>query len=203
MKVDELVSKINEIKKMRMDSNASKNYGRVKKDKDTKQQKKKKGYHHSKLEYVLADIALSPYLTRPDDKYPASTVKKYADLMEFKSKGISYKDIPKEKIPVDIEDAKAIFVHEVINYSVAQENEERMRKMMPSSIGGPLTSGKSTSSSVRVRTGVKLKALNEPVLCLYTKLVGCTIKNIFYMFISIGVFSFYNIKQIATVTLHF
>lgn len=76
----------------------------------------KKVLHHPKLEYIMGEVAHSPYLTKPLDPYTPSTINMVYELRAMKKEGIKLKDLPKEEQPFDPVKIKQQFMKEVIQF---------------------------------------------------------------------------------------
>lgn len=82
----------------------------------------KNSFHHPKLDYVMAEVVYSPYMTKPNEKYSEDTLKVPEKLRELKKLGSKLKDIPPELQPFDVEKVKEKFIEDVVKYTVSYIN---------------------------------------------------------------------------------
>lgn len=69
---------------------------------------------HPNLEYVIAEVSMSPYLTDPVDNYPISNLKTFEKIRDLRQKGLKYEDVPKAELPFDYEKVRDTFVNEIL-----------------------------------------------------------------------------------------
>eukprot|EP00602_Paraphysomonas_sp_CaronLab_P001698 CAMPEP_0185034514 /NCGR_PEP_ID=MMETSP1103-20130426/24482_1 /TAXON_ID=36769 /ORGANISM="Paraphysomonas bandaiensis, Strain Caron Lab Isolate" /LENGTH=805 /DNA_ID=CAMNT_0027571203 /DNA_START=102 /DNA_END=2519 /DNA_ORIENTATION=- len=93
--------------------------------KDTKKSSKKM-LHHPKLEYVVAEAAFSPYLTRPEASYSERTLSVPGKIKEARFAG---KEPTRETIPVNMKKAKKVFMDEIVNFKPRFEFHEKTKNL--------------------------------------------------------------------------
>lgn len=82
---------------------------------------------HPKLEYVLAEVSLSPYLINPGDSYPVTILKNYDKVRELRAQGVKVQDIPKEELPFDVDEVKDTFVENIMKAQEFVKYDEFIR----------------------------------------------------------------------------
>ncbi len=114
-KLEAINKQIADIRKQRQEATASD--GRVMGLRIDYSQRPKKTFHHPKLEYVYGEIVYSPYMTKPQEKYPEETFQMVGKLRDMKKKGLSFSDVPHEEKPYNERSVKNKFISEVVNYN--------------------------------------------------------------------------------------
>jgi hypothetical protein len=79
---------------------------------------------HPNLEFVLAEVSMSPYLTDPLAKYPTSTMKAIEKVRELRQSGLKFEEIPKDELPFDYEKVRDTFVNEILKAQEFRKSEE-------------------------------------------------------------------------------
>jgi hypothetical protein len=80
---------------------------------EIKEKNKKKQFYHPNLDLVMAEMAYSPYLFAPDQKYTTNTFLS-AKVGELR---FEKKEEALRKIPYDLSEAKKRFLKEVISFN--------------------------------------------------------------------------------------
>jgi len=86
---------------------------------------KKKQLYHPKLDMLMGEIAHSPYLTPPLDKYPPKIFDLSQKLRELR---FDKERLKGESLPFDLKEAKATFLHDVLKFSPKFNFEKRKKK---------------------------------------------------------------------------
>ena len=128
-KLDEINQKLAEVRRKRLEFEAGSSSSTTKKSKNKSKTAKsasktdtkalKKSFHHPKLDYVLAEIVYSPYMTKPNESYSQETFRIPEKLSELKKKASKLEELPAEDQPFDLEEVKGRFLNEVANYNVS------------------------------------------------------------------------------------
>eukprot|EP01038_Epipyxis_sp_PR26KG_P010293 gene10293-13837_t len=118
-KIDEIAEQLLEVRRKRLEFNGAdkSNSGRVHSARRDYAKKVAKSFHHPNFEYVLGEIVYSPYLTRPSAAYSDETFQMASRLRELRKTGCRFKDLPKEKAPYNLIEAKNKFINDVVNYN--------------------------------------------------------------------------------------
>lgn len=159
----ELTNQINEVRRLRREfekSNSNEGTSAAvkalneKKKLEIKKQlalekKMKSTLYHPNLEYILGEVVHSPYMTKPLDKYPEKTFTLVHELREYKRQGIKYKDLPKEKVPYNVEVIKKTFVDDIMHFKPNYSAVERTRaKSPPKDLEGDFTFGDRPTTAI-------------------------------------------------------
>ncbi len=160
----ELTNQINEVRRLRREfekSNSNEGTSAAvkalneKKKLEIKKQlalekKMRSTLYHPNLEYILGEVVHSPYMTKPLDKYPEKTFTLVHELREYKRQGIKYKDLPKEKVPYNVEEIKKTFVDDIMHFKPNYSAVERTRaKSPPKDLEGDFTFGDRPTTAIQ------------------------------------------------------
>lgn len=119
-RLEEINTKLAEVRKRRLQ------FAKVKGGSPHKQKvqypKRTSKMHHPHLDFVLAEVAFSPYLTKPDEPYSRSVIKIPDKLRALKHKNIKLAELPKEEKLLDMKKVKDIFINEVFRYNSSFTN---------------------------------------------------------------------------------
>lgn len=118
-KLEEINQKLAEIRKKRLEFDAESSTQKKKKSKAQQKSSLKKSFHHPKLDYVIAEIVYSPYMTKPNESYSEETFRMPEKLSELKKKTSKLEDLPPEEQPFDFKEVKGRFLNEVANFNVS------------------------------------------------------------------------------------
>ncbi len=125
-KLEDINKQIADIRKLRQEASHNTN-GRVNGPKKNYDQKPKKTFHHSNLDFVIGEIVYSPYMTKPQERYPEQTFKMVGKLRDMKRRGVSFLTVPEHEKPYCEKEVKNIFIKEVVNYMPAFSDPELVR----------------------------------------------------------------------------
>ena len=121
-KLEEINQKLAEIRKKRQEFDAESSTQKKKKSKSQLKSEKstlKKSFHHPKLDYIIAEIVYSPYMTKPNESYSQETFRMPEKLSELKKKTSKLDELPPEEHPFDLKEVKGRFLNEVANFNVS------------------------------------------------------------------------------------
>jgi hypothetical protein len=97
---------------------------------EIKEKNKKKQFYHPNLDFVMAEMAYSPYLCAPDEKYTSKTfLSAKVGELRFEKKTEAEK-----KIPYDLSVAKRRFMTEIVSFNPSFTIPKRV-KVKPVKIG--------------------------------------------------------------------
>eukprot|EP01040_Poterioochromonas_malhamensis_P015407 gene15407-17240_t len=118
-KLQEINQKLAEVRKKRMEFEQGDGPKRPAARRKSAAEGPRKSFHHPKLDYVMAEIVYSPYMTKPNESYSQETFRVPEKLSELKKKAQKIDDLPKEEVPFDMQEIKGRFINEVANYNVS------------------------------------------------------------------------------------
>lgn len=114
--------------------------------------KPKKKFFHPKLEYIYAEVSLSPYMTDPNEAYPDTATKGLEKIHDLRFKNASV-----EELPFDKREMKKKFVNDVLN-----SNEfyfPSAVSLSPTNAGSKITTV--SHSNFIIHLYIKVIALND------------------------------------------
>lgn len=77
----------------------------------------KKQFHHPNLDFVIANVANSPYLTSPEVAYSTITIQSANKIRYLKNLGKNIRDAtPEETGGIDYDESKKVFMNDVVNF---------------------------------------------------------------------------------------
>jgi hypothetical protein len=114
-KLEEISVRLAEVRKKRAEFDGNKKP----KPQSRSSVSKKKSFHHPKLEYVMAEVVYSPYMTKPNEHYSQETFRIPEKLRELKKKSNRIQTLPKEEQPFEFKEIRGRFMDEVANYNVS------------------------------------------------------------------------------------
>ena len=121
-KIEEINKQLAEVRHKRAEMTSFANNTRVK----TEKTEKKKQLHHPKLDFVLAEVVHSPYMTKPNEHYTADTFYAGTQLRELKKRASSFSQLPVGERPFDAKEIKSKFVKEISQFNATFINNVRV-----------------------------------------------------------------------------
>lgn len=92
--------------------------------------KKEKKHFHPNLDIVVAEMANSPYLTAPLEKYSSKSIRLGPELMKIRFEGkVKGAKIKKKDIPCDLKTAKKVWKKEIDEFDGSYNSKPRTVKM--------------------------------------------------------------------------
>eukprot|EP00981_Chlorochromonas_danica_P007301 scaffold1641_cov146-Ochromonas_danica.AAC.1 len=109
-RLEEINTKLAEVRKRRLQF--AKEKGGSPHRQKVQHPKRTSKMHHPHLDFVLAEVAFSPYLTKPDEPYSRLVINIPDKLRALKHKNIKLDELPKDEKLLDMKKVKDIFINE-------------------------------------------------------------------------------------------
>jgi hypothetical protein len=124
-KLSDITRKLQEVRLLRRQlSPVSTKKKKLKKKSDSNQRQHKskvtREYFHPQLEYVIAEVAHSPYMISPTQRYPEETLQLSGKIRNLKALGKRSNELRPEERPCDFGEARKIFT-KIINFRQSYE----------------------------------------------------------------------------------
>lgn len=125
-----------------------------------------KKFYHPNIEYVISELSMSPYLTRPSAGVKHQKIKCLEKIREYKFNGMKFSDIPLDKLPyqVNVEKMKDEFVNKIMSFNKNDAYTKELRSpTRPTTVSSSISHDRNIYSYLycyRLKTQKLLNFLN-------------------------------------------